>query len=777
MQVHTRLLAGVCGALLSYTALLYGALELAHAADVLTQHNDNLRTGANTAETLLTTKNVNADSFGKLWTLYVDGQIVAQPLYVEKLAVDTSSNPNTPLVKGTFNTVIVATMHNTIYAYKADEENPGEEGRTKPLWATWLGKARPGNKDKIDMWSTNDPEWGVLGTPVIDAEKKTLWAVAWHNDAGVYRYRLHALDVQSGAPTKPAVIIGGEPLNAQNPCEYAKGFNACNQKQRPALLLSDGVIYVAFGGDGNPGTVFAFDAKTLAERGVWASTTLPGKSGGIWQSGLGPSADADGNVYLITGNGTFDADRGGPNFGDSLVRLKLEGSTLSVKDYFTPCDQDFLNGIDLDFGAGGAVLIPGTKLTFGGGKSGIVYLLSRDNLGHYTAGPGGSGCKNPNALQEFQATDIHVHGAGTTYGHIHSSPVFWKGPDKSRIYVWGENDRMKAFVFNGTKFTGIDNPVRSIYQPPNGMPGGMLSLSSNGQKAGTGIIWAVVPRDGDANLLRGVQGVLMALDAQDISKQLWTSDVAGVRDRLGLFAKYVPPTIAGGKVFVATYGDQEPLRQYANDRPTQFPNYYVAVYGALPPAHDHAKPIINQAGDDVAVIKAVATAAFSLDTQGCAADKAGNVDCTLALAAKAGAPAFHTLIVPIGYNFAGCNLLTVTTASKQTGLTASTGIGWYAADALAGNQAMTSGRFVPTGSLKQVGSGTLVSGAPALLHQFVGLANCTVGQGSFDKLFKPYMQFDNSPEDKIFRNWDKAENYRISRTVPQFDRTGDVLQP
>jgi hypothetical protein len=772
MRSRGKQWAGLLGLFSSFLAL-----SIARAADVLTQHNDNARTGANTAETLLTTANVRPNTFGKLWTLYVDGQIVAQPLYVSKLAIDTSSNANAPLVKGTFNAVVIATMHNTIYVYDADKENPGDEGRTKPLWATWLGKARPGNKDKIDMWSTNDPEWGVVSTPVIDEKKETLWVVAWHNDEGIYRYRLHALNLRSGAPVKPPVVIGGAPLNAQNPCKYAAGFDTCSQKQRAALLLADGVVYVAFGGDGNPGNVFAFDGKTLVQRAFWASTTPPAVNGGIWQSGLGPSADDAGNVYLITGNGTFDAHENGPNYGNSFVRLRLEASTLSVKDYFTPCDQAFLDKIDLDFGSGGAVLIPGTQLTFGGGKAGVIYLLSRDNLGHYTEGPGGTGCKNPNALQEFQATDIHMHGAGTTYGHIHSSPVFWKGPDKSRIYVWGENDRLKAYGFNGTKFTNIGNPTRSIYQPPNGMPGGMLSLSSNGQKAGTGILWAVVPLDGDANLLRGVQGVVLALDAQDVSKQLWTSEVAGVRDRLGLFAKYVPPTVAGGKVFVATYGDTEPLRQYANDRPKQFPNYQVTVYGMLPAEHPHDRPIINQGGEDVTVTKAVATDAITLDTQTCVAANAGNVDCTAALSKKTGAPAFHTLIVPVGYGFAGCKLLKVTTASKQTGLAASTGIGWYAADALAGNQAMTSGRFVPTGSTKQVGAGTLKSGAPALLHEFVGVANCSVGQASFDKLFKPYMQFDNSPDGKIYRNWDLAQDYRISRAVTQFDRTGDVLNP
>jgi hypothetical protein len=743
--------------------------------DVLTQRNDNSRTGANTAETTLTTKNVKPDTFGKLWTLYTDGQVVAQPLYVEALDIDTRPNHDTPPLDGTFNAVIIATMHNTVYVYAADRENRLPDGKTQPLWATWLGPPRPGDKDKIDMWSTNDPEWGVLGTPVIDPQKTTIWVAAWHNDNGAYRYKLHALNLRSGAHRLPPVVIGGAPLNAADPCTYAHGFNSCSQKQRPALLLDRGVLYVAFGGDGSRGNVFAYDAATLKELAFWTSTPT-GKNGGIWQSGLGPAADADGNVYLITGNGTFDADRGGKNYGDSFVKLALENGALNVKDYFTPCDQGFLDGIDLDFGAGGAVLIPGTTLAFGGGKEGVMYLLSRSNLGKYVAGTGGTACKNTNALQAFQATDIHVHGQGTTYGHIHSSPAFWKGPDKGRVYVWGENDRLKAFNFEGGKFTGIDKPVKSVYLPPNGMPGGMLSVSSNGTKAGTGIVWAAVPNDGDANQYRGVHGVLLALDAQDISRQLWTSDLSGARDRLGLFAKYVSPTIAGGKVFVATYGDNEPLVKYQGARPTQFPNYYVAVYGLLP-AHDHPKPIVNQDAADVTVVKAAATTPLNLTTAGCDPAANGNVDCTAMVARRAGAPTLQTVVVPKNYDFAGCTLLTVTTASKQSGIAAATGIGWYAADTVAGSQAMTSGSFVRSGELKSAGTGVLKGGAPAVFHVFSGVANCSVGQGSFSKLFKPYMQFENSPDGKIYRNWDVAPNYAISRAAPQFDNSATVLGP
>jgi hypothetical protein len=179
---------------------LAGFISSAEAADVLTSRYTAARTGVNAAERVLTPANVNSGTFGKLWTLYADGQIVAQPLYVSGLAVDTSTNPAAPRVQGTFNAVLVATMHNTVYLYDADRERPGPEGRNVPLWATWLGPPRRGDAD-IDMFFTNDPEWGILSTPVIDPSKSIVYVVAWHDDGGAqnYRYRLHALRLKDGA--------------------------------------------------------------------------------------------------------------------------------------------------------------------------------------------------------------------------------------------------------------------------------------------------------------------------------------------------------------------------------------------------------------------------------------------------------------------------------------------------------------------------------------------------------------------------------------------------
>ncbi len=752
----------------------------ARAADVLTQHYNNARIGAILDETALNTTTVNTARFGKKWTLYADGQVVAQPLYVSALVIDTTANTAIPLVKGTFNAVVIATMHNTVYVYDADNEKRGPEGRTVPLWAKWLGKPRPGGKD-IDMWSTNDPEWGILSTPVISADKATLYVVSWHDEgpAGL-QYRLHALDLKNGADRRPPVPVGVSSKDPSQPCKKQSLFNPCVHKQRAALLLSQGLLYIAFGGDGNRGALFVFDAQTLAQRAFWTSTPTGG-DGGIWQSGQGPAADDGGGVYLMTGNGSFDGSSETKNFGNSFVKLKVEGNNVAVKDFFTPCNFKFLNQLDLDLGSGGPVLLPvSPPRIVGGGKEGVLYLLSQTNLGKYVASPTAPNCRNPNAIQQVQAFEPHAFGGETHYGNIHGSPVYWKGPDTERIYAWGENSALNAYTFKQGKFQDIANPKKSAFRPPNGMPGGMLALSANGNKARTGILWAIVPLDGDANTFRGVKGILLALDATDVSRTLWTSEQFAQRDRLGLFAKFVPPMVAAGKVFVATYGDDEVKRKYDGaNQPNQYPrNYQVAVYGALGPDAPHPQTV-NQSSDDVTVVRA-STEPLTLNRSLCTAIDADTADCSAALKqAAGGAPGFHQTTLSNNNNLAGCVLLRVTTASKSTGLANSTGIGFWSATAAGGNQAPeNSGLFIPKAQFKFVGTATLLNGAAATLHEFAGLANCSTNGGeSLSRLFKPYMQFEGGAEGKIFRNWDLAENYRIAPDAGNFDRSGDVIRP
>lgn len=764
-------------ALLAIAAFLL-PLGRAGAADVLTQHNDNARTGANLEETVLDTAKVASGRFGKLWSLYADGQIVAQPLYVENLAIDTSNRPDVPRVVGTFNAVVIATMHNTIYVYDADRENPGPEGQTRPLWARWLGKPRPGSKG-IDMWSTNDPEWGILGTPVVSPDKSTLFVVAWHDDeAQGLRFRLHALDMRDGRHRRPPVTIGHSSKDGPEPCKKQNPFNPCFHKQRAALLLDRGVLYVAFGGDGNRGALFAFDAETLAQRAVWSSTPT-GKDGGIWQSGQAPAADGDGNVFLATGNGTFDAGSGGRNYGNSVVKLRLEGQELVVKDWFTPCNVKFLNDLDLDLGSGGVVLLPGAPLRLlTGGKEGMLYLLSRSDMGGFAASPSAPDCRNPNAAQEVRAFGTKIHAGQTHWGNIHGSPVFWRGPNGAQIYVWGENSPLEAYRYAQGRLQDVDHPRRSAYVPPLGMPGGMLSLSANGDKAGSGVLWALVPLDGDANTQRGVTGLMLAFDAEDVTRTLWTSEQTSPRDRVGLFAKFAPPTVAGGKVFVPTYGDEEPKRTYnPGVRPTVFPRkYYVAVYGMRDDG-PVARVMIDQDRDDVAVVRA-GTSALSLDLARCETLDAVSVDCTRELARKFEAPAFHRVVLARGQNVAGCALVRVRVAGRNAGVADSEGIGFWSNYTLAGNQAAeNSGRFTPKQELKPVGTGTLLDGARATLYEFVGIANCpSIGSDQSVRLFKPYMQFEAPATLELYRNWDRASNYTIGGAVSGFDRSADVLQ-
>lgn len=740
------------------SALALSALSCldAQAVDVLTSRNNPERTGVNAQERLLTPANVNGRSFGKLWTLYADGQVVAQPLYVSALPVDTRTNPATPPVQGTFNAVLVATMHNTVYLYDADSERPGPQGRNVPLWATWLGQPRPGGKD-IDMWSTSDPEWGILGTPVIDAARTTVYVVAWHDDGtgpDGYRYRLHALGLQDGRHVLP-------PQELQAP-----GLDARHQKQRPGLALVGGVLYIGFGGDGSRGLLLAHDAATLQRKAVW-TVTPSGRDGGLWQAGVAPAADAQGHVYLMTGNGTFDADRGGANYGDSFVKLRLEGDRFVVKDYFTPCNQAFLANGDWDLGSSGPVLIPGADLVFGAGKWPHLYLLSTARMGHYAAPPqpGVAGCPNPNALQDVGGNGMH--------NHLHGSPVYWEGPQGARIFVWRENEVLHAYPFVRRRV--VEQPELGADPLPQGMPGGMLSLSSQGQA--NGILWALAPLDGDANQWRGARGVLRAIDAQDVRRTLWSSEQVSARDRMGLFAKYVPPTIADGKVFVATYGDAEPLRQYGGDaRPRQFPaRYQVVVYGLL-----QAPPLstIDQPRDDVQLLQATTEALPAMDLARCPGAEAGSLDCTAELQRVAGAPALERLLVPAGYGFAGCRLARVTLASKTSALPTALAIGFYASDVTGGQFSADHGRRSLAADLKATGTATLRNGQGATLHQFAAVVDCALAPDTRSELrFKPYMEFEGPPQRTLYRNWDPVpDNHVLGGAATRIDRRGEILR-
>ena len=308
--------------------------------DVLTHHNDVARTGQNLREAWLTPANVNVDHFGKLFAQGVDGIIVGQPLYASHVRMND----------GLFhNVVYVATLHNTVYAFDADS-NLGSNAA--PLWSVSLNDG--GIPDPISDYGctgTHFPEVGVTSTPVINAGKTTLYVVAKTLTGDVREFRLHALDIRTGDE-----VLGG-PVRITGEFRSSQVFNELYQMQRPALLLKNGAIYIGFGGNGcdvHPynGWLFAYDSQTLAPRAVF-EVSPNGKKSAIWQGGTGPSADASGNIYVVTANGTYDGPTVGNDYGDSVLKLGWDGSTFGVLDFFTPYNQAYLQDNDLDLGSAG----------------------------------------------------------------------------------------------------------------------------------------------------------------------------------------------------------------------------------------------------------------------------------------------------------------------------------------------------------------------------------------------------------------------------------------
>ncbi|HEX2573326.1 MAG TPA: hypothetical protein VH877_27505 [Polyangia bacterium] len=486
---------------------------------LLTQRNNLSRTGANLEEKLLNTTNVRTESFGKLFVRHVVGQVYAQPLYVSGLTVGGRTR----------NVVYVATEHNRVYAFDADDPAAAD-----PLWQVDLGTPMP-----TDGLACTDliPEVGITSTPVIDLPTRTIYVVAKTLTGDVYAQHLHALDLVTGeeklgGPVEITAKVPGLGLGTDG-TDIA--FRPRYQLNRPGLVLSGGQLYIAFGShcDKGPyhGWLLAYDAATLHQTNAF-NTTPNGQQGSIWQSGQAPSVDEQGNVYVISANGTTDLANG----ERSMSILKLS-PRLTVLDWFTPYNYEPLNAMDVGLGPTGVVLVPGTRLMLGGSKEGILYVLDRQRLGHYQPD------SNSQILQSFKSSQEHLHG----------SPVPWQGPSGGFVYLWGEDDSLKAFRLEKGYVEPTPVAVGSTDLPP-GMPGGILAVSSDGNRVGTGIVWASHPI-GNANHAT-VPGVLRAYDAEDITRELWSSESNPTRDRIGNFAKFTPPTVVNGKVYMATFSDE-----------------------------------------------------------------------------------------------------------------------------------------------------------------------------------------------------------------------------
>ncbi|HEY4379625.1 MAG TPA: hypothetical protein VGN01_04720 [Acidobacteriaceae bacterium] len=507
------------------TAILTAGLALSPSTgaaqaqvDVLTQHNDNFRTGANLRETELTPANVNKTQFGMLFKRVVDDQLYTQPLVVTGVQVNG----------GTHDLVYVTTVNNSVYAFDANDAEAAA-----PVWHVNFGT--PANLHSTNFGCLDiNGQMGIIGTPVIDKERGVLYVVALTRTGDAYTQRLHELDLATGAdlPESPIVI-------------KADGFNALMQNQRPALMLANGMIYVGYAShcDKEPyhGYLMAYDAKTLAQIATF-NTSPTGSEASIWQSGQGPAADAEGNIYVVTGNGSWD---GVQNFSESFLKFSPQ---LKLLDWFTPTNHQLLDNRDIDLNSSGATLIPGTHLVLGGGKEGVLYTLDTRHFGHLG---------DEHALQHFQATASHLH-----------SLVYWVSDKKGPLlYVWGQRDKAKVYEFNGDKLRETPAAVRDI--PNQGHPGAMLSLSANGGH--DGILWAAIHATGDS-WHESRPGVLHAYDADDIRHELWNSLELPARDDCAEYSKMAPPTVANGRVYLASFGNE-------NVGTGQF-----CVYGLLPPA-------------------------------------------------------------------------------------------------------------------------------------------------------------------------------------------------
>lgn len=565
-----RIRKAICGGV----GLIYIAtLATSVSADLLTYHNDLARTGAILDETVLNTSNVNQSTFGKLFNRPVDDEVYSQILYKTGVSVPG---------RGTHNVIYVATVNNTVYAYDADYPDESE-----PLWvknfnpsggrAVTHGDLSAGGACGGD-YNDFSGNIGIVGTPVIDPapfpgagaeDQGTIFFVTRTNTGGVFDQYLHAVNIRDGSerPNSPVLIQGAVLGTGSGNINGVVPFNSFTENQRPGLALVRGVVYIGWAShcDLGPyhGWIIGYNSTSLAQDVVY-NLTPDGVNGGIWMGGQAPSADENGDIYINSGNGTIGTGsdvQGTRNRSMSFAKLTRSGGTMSVSSFFTPYNYSTLEAGDVDLGSTGLLLVPETspKIAIGAGKQGRMYVVLRDNMGGYNAG----GASDTNVVQSI---DVKLNNK------IMGSPVYWKGPGGTqRIYLWCANDNLKAYTYNPS--TGKLNlpPVTSSVTTAN--PGAMLSITANGATAGTGILWAMCPT-ANANQ-QVVPGYFRAFNAENPGQELWNSQMNSARDDFGNYAKFNPPTVVKGKVYLPTFSKQ------------------VAIYGLITP------PVIPSAPTDL----------------------------------------------------------------------------------------------------------------------------------------------------------------------------------
>jgi hypothetical protein len=522
----------------------------ARAQDVTTWHYNNARTGVQPAETLLTPANVNSAKFGKVFSLNVLGDIYAQPLYLHQYQMSDGQ---------LHNVLIVATAEDYIYAFDADGKNPSPGY----LWRKFLVGSGETWLTDLDENSDFDiaPNIGIISTPVVNRSGGTIYVVSRSKTtSGTVKYfqRLHALNIADGAEKLNGPTTIQATVKGLGDGGTSISFNPLIHNQRSALLLaptpsvgSGNSIFITWASHGDQGKyhgwVMAYDAANIAVQNAAWMDTPNGSDGGIWMAGGGPSSDGLGNIFMADGNGTFDANTGGSDYGDSVFRLTLNPS-ITVADYFTPGNQASLNSADQDMGTGAVMLLPtqsGSKphLAMTVDKSGTIYLINRDQMGHFTT-PGNS------SVQSFSGGGFKDRSSFAFFNNL-----MYAGMSGAPLQAWAFNPQTELFSTTPQSKSG------NIFGCNCNGGGSVPSVSSNA--GANGIVWTL-----NYSGFYKTAAILYAYDAANLGTELYNStQAANSRDAAAIAVKFTTPTVADGHVYVGgrnavtVYGELTPNGQ------------------------------------------------------------------------------------------------------------------------------------------------------------------------------------------------------------------------